>query len=429
MKSAIVTYSQAQHEPSFMLQLRQRASEILETAKLPYIQRFRYHNWDLVDQQLKLAISNQAALPAALQQPAPAEAVQFVALGQTTVRCQLPVTLAAQGVRLMDLPTALRKQPELMQQHLMQVIKADEDQLTAYHAAYLTSGVVLYVPAGVKVTEPVELELVQDASQKLPFVSHVLAVAERAASVKVVEHLATIGSVPNTANLMVEVAAAAGSQVEFSSLDELGAQTTLAFNRRADIGRDAHVEWNVALMNDGNTIGDLASELVGEGSYADSKVIAVTARDEQVAINNRVINRGRHSTGLINQRGVLLDQSKLIFNGIGQIVHGASGAKADQKNRVLMMSDEAHGDANPLLLIDENDVIAAHAASVGPVDPIQMNYLMSRGLTYPTAERMVIHGFLDAVLSGMPAGLVRDRMLAILERKLIHGQKQRFATV
>ncbi|MDN6043055.1 MAG: SufD family Fe-S cluster assembly protein, partial [Lactobacillus sp.] len=157
--------------------------------------------------------------------------------------------------------------------------------------------------------------------------------------------------------------------------------------------------------------------------------IAVTARDEQVAINNRVIIRGRHSTGLINQRGVLLDQSKLIFNGIGQIVHGASGAKADQKNRVLMMSDEAHGDANPLLLIDENDVIAAHAASVGPVDPIQMNYLMSRGLTYPTAERMVIHGFLDAVLSGMPAGLVRDRMLAILERKLIHGQKQRFATV
>ena len=86
---------------------------------------------------------------------------------------------------------------------------------------------------------------------------------------------------------------------------------------------------------------------------------------------------------------------RLIFNGIGQIVHGAHGSKADQQNRVLMMSDTAQGDANPLLLIDENDVIAAHAASVGPVDPIQMNYLMSRGIPYAQAERMVIHGFLD----------------------------------
>lgn len=113
----------------------------------------------------------------------------------------------------------------------------------------------------------------------------------------------------------------------------------------------------------------------------------------------------------------------MIFNGIGQIVHGAHGSKADQQNRVLMMSDTAQGDANPLLLIDENDVIAAHAASVGPVDPIQMNYLMSRGIPYVQAERMVIHGFLDPVLGAIPKGKVKDRMLAILERKLINGQR------
>ena len=102
---------------------------------------------------------------------------------------------------------------------------------------------------------------------------------------------------------------------------------------------------------------------------------------------------------------------------------GAHGSKADQQNRVLMMSDTAQGDANPLLLIDENDVIAAHAASVGPVDPIQMNYLMSRGIPYAQAERMVIHGFLDPVLGAIPKGKVKDRMLAISERKLINGQR------
>ena len=51
-----------------------------------------------------------------------------------------------------------------------------------------------------------------------------------------------------------------------------------------------------------------------------------------------------------------------------------------QESRVLMLSDQARSDANPILLIDENDVTAGHAASIGQVDPEDMYYLMSRGL-------------------------------------------------
>ena len=204
-------------------------------------------------------------------------------------------------------------------------------------------------------------------------------------------------------------------------MDELGAHTHTYFNRRADIARNAHVEWAVGIMNDGDTVGDMDSELLGEGGYANSKMIAVTTGKQEVGINNRVTNRGKHTTGLINQRGVILEHSELIFNGIGQIVHGAHGSDADQQNRVLIMSPQARGDANPILLIDENDVVAAHAASVGPVDPHQLYYLMSRGIPRPQAQRMVIRGFLGAVLTAIPSKDVRNRMIDILERKLADG--------
>ncbi len=46
-----------------------------------------------------------------------------------------------------------------------------------------------------------------------------------------------------------------------------------------------------------------------------------------------------------------------------------------------MLSEKARGDANPILLIDEDDVTAGHAASVGRVDPVQLYYLMSRGIS------------------------------------------------
>ena len=77
----------------------------------------------------------------------------------------------------------------------------------------------------------------------------------------------------------------------------------------------------------------------------------------------------------------------------------------------LCFSDQARSDANPILLIDENDVTAGHAASIGQVDPEDMYYLMSRGLDKATAERLVVRGFLGSVIVEIPVKEVRDEMI------------------
>ena len=113
-----------------------------------------------------------------------------------------------------------------------------------------------------------------------------------------------------------------------------------------------------------------------------------------------------------------MKKATLTFNGIGHIIKGAKGADAQQESRVLMLSDQARSDANPILLIDENDVTAGHAASIGQVDPEDMYYLMSRGLDKATAERLVVRGFLGSVIVEIPVKEVRDEMIATIEEKL-----------
>ncbi|QXL46916.1 Fe-S cluster assembly protein SufD [Lactobacillus johnsonii] len=395
-KENLLNFSHKNNESSWLTDLRLKAFERLEELDYPKMQRFSYQDWPLIKKE-DFSWSNQADFSLKEEQK----------------------LLEKKGIILTDIFTASKKYPELVQSTFGSVIKHNEDKLTAYHYAYLNSGLFLYIPKDTILTEPITISLspTQDT-----YISHLLIVADNNSKVKFLEEIQDKEKKASSASSMVELIARSGSHIEFSSLDELSQDTTLYFNRRAKIEKDAHVEWAIAFMNDCNTLGDLDSELVGEGSFADSKAIAVTTANQKVGINNRVTNRGPHSTGLINQRGVLLENSRLIFNGIGQIVHGAHGSKADQQNRVLMMSDEAHGDANPLLLIDENDVIAAHVASVGPVDKVQMNYLMSRGIPYDQAQRLVIRGFLGAVLDAIPNKDVRRKMIDILERKLIDGQ-------
>lgn len=419
-KQQLTVASQQNEEPASLLDRRLAARDLMAQLRLPRMQRFNFRDWPLIaDQPLEWVSSDTD-----LEKIAPDdEVIRVTQVGQTTVKVHIPERLRAADVVLTDIFTAARQYPEMFEKYFMSAIKTDENLLTAYHVAYLNAGLFLYVPKNVEIEKPIEAELVQDNTQDQPLISHILVVADRGSKVKFIQHLTTVGDQANPANMMIELIARDNSEIDFSSLDELGAQTHTYFKRRADIGRDAHVEWAVGLMNDGDTVGDMDSELLGEGGYANSKMIAVTTRKQEVGVNNRVTNHGKHTTGLINQRGVILENSELIFNGIGQIIHGAHGSKADQQNRVLIMSDQARGDANPILLIDENDVEAGHAASVGPVDPHQMYYLMSRGIPRKQAERMVIRGFLGAVLSAIPAADVRNKLVEILERKLTDGQQ------
>lgn len=422
LKTDVASAAKAHNEPQWLVDHRVAAIDDLVDLGFPNMQRFQYSDWTLTptDEPLEFKDSDKSLADSV---PFADDRIQFVQAGQTTVAVNLPDDLKQQGVILTDLFTALHDHAELVEKYLFREIKLGEDRLTSYHAAYLNSGLFLYVPKGVVIEKPIEAYLIQDSTRKQPMVSHVLIVADNDSKFSYIQHMATVGDVANAASAAVEMVAKPNSEVHFSSLDELGENTTSYLKRRANIGDNATVDWAIGLMNDGKTVGDFDSELIGKSSKADSKVIAVTSGEQREGINNRVTNHGKRSTGFILQRGVLLKKSELVFNGIGDIIHGASGANAEQENRVLMMSNEAHGDANPILLIDENDVLAGHAASVGQVDQEQMYYLMSRGIARPTAQRMVIRGFLSAVIGAVPLPEVRQQMIDILERKLEDGQQ------
>ena len=134
------------------------------------------------------------------------------------------------------------------------------------------------------------------------------------------------------------------------------------------------------MMNDGNTVSENVTNLVGDGSYGDTKMVMVGRGNQTQNFTTSIIHFGKNSEGYILKHGVVKDSATSIFNGIGKIEHGASKSNAEQESRVLMLSEKARGDANPILLIDEDDVTAGHAASVGRVDPLQLYYLMSRGI-------------------------------------------------
>ena len=99
---------------------------------------------------------------------------------------------------------------------------------------------------------------------------------------------------------------------------------------------------------------------------------------------------------------------------------GAQRTDAFQESRNLLLSKKAHADSIPGLEILANDVRCTHAAAVAQVDKEQLFYLRSRGLSQDSGMRLVIDGFLQALVERFAAGRVHDGVSAALERRLEH---------
>ena len=415
-KETIKHFSQMHAEPEWLANLRQAAFDKIEELKLPVIERVKFHRWNLGDGTL----SESEVLANVPDFTALNDHLTLVQVGTQTALEQLPADLAEQGVIFTDFYSAIEEIPEIIEKHFMSAVKYDEDKLAAYHTAYFNSGAVLYIPDNVEINQPIEGIFYQDSESDVPFNKHILIIAGKHSKFTYLERLETYGSgtVPVTANITVEVIAQAGAQIKFSAIDRLGENVTAYISRRGKLDDDSMTDWAIGVMNEGNVIADFDSDLFGRGSHADMKVVALSRGRQIQGIDSRVTNYGCNSIGNILQHGVILEKGTLTFNGIGHIIKGAKGADAQQESRVLMLSDQARSDANPILLIDENDVTAGHAASIGQVDPEDMYYLMSRGLDKATAERLVVRGFLGSVIVEIPVKEVRAEMIENIDEIL-----------
>jgi len=416
--------SRSKGEPEWLTALRASGAEQAEQLEWPNPEKVRISRWDLLalgSDKPQAAISSTDELPEVVRNlSGEAPAGLIVQRNSSAVLKQLSAELQAKGVIFTDLETAAREHGDLVQKYLFQAVSQGEDKLTALHSAIWNGGVFLYVPKNVEVELPLQALLFTDDAEAT-FAPHVLIVADSHSRVTYVENVVSSYEQESKSlvqQAIVEVFVKPGAQVRFATVHNMNANVIDLTIRRAIIENDGRMEWIIGDLHDGNTLSDTQSYLKGNGSTADAKVISIGANKQQMSLTTRAVHFGRSSESTMVTRAVMKDQATAIINGVTKIEKGATKANGEQTEKVLMLSPKARGDANPILLIDEDDVKAGHAASVGQVNPEQVYYLMSRGISKQEAERLIIHGFLAPVVSEIPIDAVREQLQRLLERKL-----------
>lgn len=425
-KEYISQFSRDKNEPEWMRDLRLQALDQVDSLEMPKPDKTKITRWNFSKFKHEAVQSDKISslndLPADIQGFLDMENKTgnlLIQRNHTPAFASVNEELKEKGVIFTDIFTAMQEHPELVQRYYMKdAVSIDEHRLTALHAALMNGGVFVYVPKNVQLEEPLHVVFWQE-DPEIALFNHVLVVADDNSSLTYVENYVSQNPEQETVvNIVTEVIANNNAQISFGAVDNLAAGTTTYINRRGVAYRDAKLDWALGQMNDGNTVSENITNLIGNNSESNARTVSVGRGKQTQNFTAQIVHFGTDTEGHILQHGVMKEKSTAIFNGIGKIEHGATRSNAEQESRVLMLSEKARGDANPILLIDEDDVTAGHAASVGRVDSLQMYYLMSRGISEHEAERLIIHGFLAPVVNELPIASVKDQLKQVIERKV-----------
>jgi Fe-S cluster assembly protein SufD len=420
----ITQFSQKRGEPSWLLELRLRGFENSQILELPKLEKTKIDKWNLLDFIHEVEVdtmTNADQLPEEVKSflgESDKSENMLIHKNSQVMYQGLSQDLKEKGVIFTDIITAAKEHSNLLMKYLMnQIVQVDEHKISALHAALLNCGVFLYVPKNVQVEIPIQSLFWQENSE-VGLLPHILVVAEDNSKVTYVENYFGSETGESVNNYVAEVFVGQGAQVTFAAVDNLGANTTSYIYRRAKVERDGRIDWALGQMNNGNTVSDNTTHLKGNGSLGDTKSVVVGTGKQSLNFVQKMVQSGHYTDGQMLSHGVMKDSARAIFNGITKIEKGAFKSTGEQTERVLMLNEKARGDANPVLLIDENVERAGHAASVGQVNKAQLYYLMSRGISKTEAERLIILGFLSPVVDKIPLEGLKKRLLEVIERKI-----------
>lgn len=157
-----------------------------------------------------------------------------------------------------------------------------------------------------------------------------------------------------------------------------------------------------------------------DGRGAHGELVGVYYGDGDQILDFRTFqhHRAHNTTTDLLFKGTVDDKAGSVYTGMIHIHPEGAGSEAFQTNKNIKLSPDAWAWSVPNLEIENNDVKCSHASTVSPVDLDQRFYLHSRGVPPAIADRLIVGGFFNDVISRLPVASARAEIARAVADKL-----------
>lgn len=356
---------------------------------------------------------------------------------EITFRCDVPVssqsvminindTFAASseafdnipdGVEVGSLREFANDNPEFIEGYYGKLADMD-NPLVALNTLLAQDGLYLRVSKGVKLEKPLQLVNILSNGMPLMAVRRMLVIVEEGASVKL---LVCDHTQRDDVNLMsletVEVFVGRKARFDYYNIEESTVSTSRlsALYVRQDADSQVNID-GVTLFN-GITRNEYYCRLEGENAGLRLYGMGIEDKERVISTYSRIDHNVPRCMSDELFKFSVDDRASGAFTGRIYVAEGAVKTEAYQANRNLLGSDTARMFSKPQLEIYNDDVKCSHGCAIGQLDPMQMFYMRTRGLTEETASLLLRQAFMSDVIAAIDVEGLRNRLHILTERR------------
>lgn len=405
---------------------RKAALDVYEAAEMPEWRRSGFWKTSLSDVQLEQLetrryepITTREQLPEVVREMLADEqyAGLIVQRGASIVYSEVADD-NPDGVIACSLEEAIEQHPELVAKYYGKRVSAEDGKFAAGNCALWTGGAFFYVPPKTEVEKPFQVVNLIDEAGVLQF-GRLLAIADSQARATFREFDVAPDIDGQSLHAGVtEIFAEDASWAKVKTFQDWGAGEIYDVStKRVTIGRDAHARWFPLHLGGHLTRQTLDIITTERGADMRHNGLYFTQGDEHLDLFTTDRHESRDTTGDTVWKGAATGTSRASYEGLIEIIEGATNTHTYLQTHNLMLSKTAKVDAIPSLIVQVDDVSASHGGTVGEVDEAQVFYMRTRGITRENAIRVLVEGFFEPVI-----GQFEDERLEELVRARISGK-------
>jgi Fe-S cluster assembly protein SufD len=326
---------------------------------------------------------------------------------------------------VMPLEEAVEEHSDLVAEYFAKRLPYDEGKFPAGTAAFWTGGVFVYVPDNVQIEKPIQAVWLIEEPGTVQW-AHSLVVVGEHAECKIREYfLAPDFDGQALHSGAFELYARPGAQVHLAHYQDWGAGEVHDLSvRRVEVQRDARVKW-VPIHLGGKLTKQTLDIITAEpGSDMRHTGMYFTEREEHLDLFTSDRHEAGHTTGDTVWKGALTGESRASYEGLIHIIPGASEVDTYLQTHSMLLSPKAKGDAIPSLIVEVDNVKASHGGTVGELDPEQIFYMMTRGISRAEAVRVLVEGYFEEVVQRLDDPGLEELVRRRISEKLARAEDQ-----
>lgn len=326
----------------------------------------------------------------------------FFHLNQETIASK--INEAYEGkLELMDIKAALKKYPWL-EEYMWKLVSKDKDEYTKRVAEDYSGGYFMRIHAGAEIAFPLQ-SCLMISQRNLEQRVHNIIIAEEGSKAHIITSCIQHSSVPNASHLGIsEIYVKKGAMLNFTMLHQWSEGTMVRPRSGAQVEEKATFVSNYVCMRPVRDVQMYpVAYCTGEQSRVSFNSILYGQKNSLMDIGSKAILTGKDSKAEMVSRAITREGSKMIIRGM--IEGDTPDCKGHLECRGLIMDDISFMQSIPELIAKKKGVEITHEAAVGKISEKEITYLMTRKLSREQAVSLIIRGFMDVSILGLPDAL------------------------